>query len=152
MQDTVKALLIAGDVQGLRRFWASFAPHLPQPNTDHEAAVVLHHARTQSRSVPMRLRAYSHRWLIDHAMESGLPDILKPRAERMYPTSQSAVGISVNTRSDIFKPILGEVQKSMEDSVMDSFMDGKLEDTKFVTARMFEARKKTIKQLLGINR
>jgi hypothetical protein len=73
-----------GDVTAIRRLYREIAPHLPQPSSDVEAWASLHHARTQVEALPLKLRAYSHRWLLDQGLPSGLPDALKPLAERMY--------------------------------------------------------------------
>jgi hypothetical protein len=73
--------------------------------SDAEALVTLHHARTQAESIALKLRAWSHRWLLEHGYPSGLPDHLKPSAERIYPRVVEGVGISVNFRSPILQPI-----------------------------------------------
>lgn len=136
------------DIAGVRRLWAHVSPHLPQPKTDHEALVTIHHARTQANSIRLRLRAWSHRWLLDNGYPSGLPDELKPSAERLYPKIVQGVGISVNAKSALMKPITGLIRKSMEDAVSDAFADGNI-DPVFVSARMKEAREKEVKRLLG---
>ena len=105
---------------------------------------MLHHARTQAASMPLNLRAYSHRWLLDHGYPSGLPDELKPRAERIYPRVASAVGISVNVRSAFMKPVAEALRGAMSDAVMDAYADGKT-DPAFVSARMREAREKIMR-------
>lgn len=138
------------DCDGIRKLWRHVSPHLPQPKSDHEALISLHHARTQARSIAFKLRAYSHRWLCDNGYPSGLPDELKPSAERIYPKIVQAVGIAVKATAEWRKPVAALIQKSMSDAVMDASADGKLGDAAFVTARMNEARQKTIKKLLGI--
>jgi hypothetical protein len=95
-----------------------------------------------------RLRAYSHRWLLDHGLPSGLPDELKPLAERMYPVKAEGVGISVNMRSPILKPIAGIVRQAMSDAVMDAYAERRTEPP-FVKTRMQEAREKVLKKLIG---
>jgi hypothetical protein len=136
------------DVRGIRRIWRHVSPDLPQPSNDHDALVAIHHARTQAQSIAFKLRAYSHRWLIDSGYPSALPDRMKPSAERIYPKVAEAVGISVNARSELFKPVVAMVRGAMEDAVMDAFADGRT-DRDFVAARMSEAKQKSIKQLLG---
>jgi hypothetical protein len=136
------------DVAGVRRLHAQFMPHLPAPASDAEALGTLHHARTQSPAMPLKARAWSHRWLLDHGLSSGLPDELKPKAERLYPRVVEAVGISCNARSELMRPIVGLVQGAMENAVAEAFADGRT-DTPFVRARMAEARAKTVKQLIG---
>lgn len=144
-------LLADGDVAALRRAWRQVAPHLPQPATDAEAEIVMHHARTQARSVPMRRRAWSHRWLLERGYPSGLPDILRVRAERLYPRIVEAVGISVNAHSSLLAPIVAPVRRAMEHAVLEVYADhGPHPDPNVVRARMQEARAHEVKKLLGV--
>jgi hypothetical protein len=138
------------DVPAARRIWQAIAPHLPQPGSDHEVRIMLHHARTQSADIAFKYRAYSHKWLNDHNIESGLPDDLKPRAERLYPRVVSAVGIGVKAFSPVVGQIAGHIRKSMEDAVLEADADGRLEDSAFVRARMAEAKTRTVRKLVGI--
>lgn len=144
------ALLEAGDVKGLRSAWTKVAPHLPQPETFEHAEISMHYARTITKGVMFRKRAYSHAWLCERGLPSGLPDELRPKAERIYPRIGLAVGISVNARNPLLKPIVGEVRKAMEHAVLDAEAEGKLADAPFVKQRMTEARERTYKQLLGV--
>lgn len=149
--DEMRRCLELLDVDGVRRLWAHISPHLPQPQSDAQALVMLHRARTEARSVRFKLRAYSHRWLVDNGWPSGLPDELKPKAERIYPRFVGGVGISVNTKSDWLKPAALEIRKSMENAVEDAYAEGRTEPA-FVSARMAEARLYTINKLqLGFN-
>ena len=140
--------LEALDVAGIRKLWRHVSPHLPQPKTDAEALVTLHHARTQTGSITLKLRAWSHRWLIDNGFPSGLPDHLRPSAERIYPRVVESVGISVNFRSAILKPIGVEVRVAMENAVLDAYAHKKTEP-EFLRARMTEAREITMRKLVG---
>lgn len=142
-------LLEAGDVAGLRRFWAECMPHLPQPKDAAEAEVLMHMARTEAESVEFKYRAWSHRWLCERGMPSRLPDNLKPKAERLYPVNHPGVGISINTRNEYLKPAMIEVRTEMENAVLEAQADGRLEDTAFVTQRMQETRKRTMRALFG---
>ena len=142
-------LLEAGDVDGLRAHWATVAPGMPQPEGRDEAEVVMHRARTEAESLPLRHRAYSHAWLCERGLPSGLPDRLKPSAERIYPIAVKAVGISVNARNPFFAPAMIEVRGAMESAVMEADADRRIADTAFVTARMNEAREKTMRALFG---
>lgn len=137
------------DIDGMRKLWAHTAPHLPQPNSDAEILMTIHHARTQANSMTIKQRAYSHAWLIERGLPSGLPDNLKPRATRLYPIVVKAVGISVNFRSEWMKPAATEVRQSMEAAVMDAHAHGRIGDNEFVRERMQEARAKTMKKLFG---
>lgn len=134
------------DIAQARKLWAHVNPHLPALGDDKQASIVLHHARTQAGNVPLKLRAYSHRWLVDGGYPSGLPDTLKPRAERMYPRFASTVGISVGSP---FPAVVTAVSGAMEGAVLEAEADGKLEDSRFVKARMMEARAYQHKKLFG---
>jgi hypothetical protein len=131
------------DVVGLRRLWSHCFPHLPQPRTDLQALIILHRARTEANSSPLRLRAYSHRWLEDNGHQSGLPDHLKPSAERMYPKIVSAVGIAVQS---LWRPAdeVKAIEAAMSNAVAEAYADGK-KDPEFVTQRMKEARERFLK-------
>lgn len=144
-------LLQAGDVEGLRAFWRNASPHLPQPETREQAKIVMHRARTEAESLPIDKRAYSHRWLCDRGLPSGLPDELKPRAERIYPRVVEAVGISVNARSEMLKPLAREVERAMADAVEEAYADGRT-DPGFIKTRMAEVKDRTWRQLMGARR
>lgn len=137
------------DIDGMRKLWRHVSPHLPQPGSDAEILTTLHHARTQAESMPLRLRAYSHRWLSERSYPTGLPDRLKQSAERMYPRVVEGVGISVNAKSEFMKPIASLVQRAMSDAVSDAYAEGR-SDPGFVRARMNEARASTVRKLLAV--
>lgn len=136
------------DLVKARKLWAFTAPHLQQPKDDNETAIMLHMARTQTQSIDVNKRIYSHAWLTERKLPSQLPDNLKPLAERVYPRIVEGVGIACMGGSEITKPIVGEIRKSMEDAVNDAYAEKRTDPT-FVRERMFEARKKTIRQLIG---
>lgn len=139
------------DVAGVRRLWAHVAPHMPQPKTDAEALSRIHYARTTMPAMALKLRAYSHRWLLDHGYPSGLPDDLKAKCERMYPVVIDAVGIACGASSEILKPAAAQIETAMSDAVMDAYADKKT-DPVFVKARMMDARarmKKYFRDLFG---
>lgn len=147
-----RALLEAGDVDALRKAWSRVAPHLPQPATREAAEVAMHHARTQTVSLPLRARAWSHRWLSERALPSGLPDPLRPRAERMFPRIAEGVGISVNFKSAWMKPAAAEVRGAMEDAVSEAYAEarsGQRPDPGFVAARMKDAKSRKLRALFG---
>jgi hypothetical protein len=143
-----RQLLEAGDVAALRRAWHRIAPTMPQPDSDEQAEVVMHHARTQSHTVGFRHRAYSHRWLTERMLPSALPDQLKPSAERMYPVVVEGVGVSVNFRSPDMAPAALEVRGAINEAIQDCYADGRTEPA-FVTQRMDEAKRRTLKALFG---
>lgn len=132
------------DVVGVRRLWAHIAPHLAGAGMgDAEVLVSLHHARTQSESMSLKLRAYSHRWLVDNGYPSGLPDPLKPRAERLYPRIADAVGISVNSK---YEQVQREISGAMIDVVENCYADRKTAP-EYVRPRMLDARFRAQKRL-----
>jgi hypothetical protein len=122
---------------------------MPQPKSDHDAMITLHMARTSMSSLTKRQRYYSHRWLLDHNCMSMLPDEEKPSAERMYPQVVSSVGISVNSGSDLVKPIIPLVRGAMEDAVQEAYSDGRRDDIPHIRTRMAEARRTVVRKLLG---
>ncbi len=141
-------LLNQGDVRGLCAAWAQLYPGMPQPETDEQAEIAMHAARTQAESVTFRNRAYSHAWLRERSLPSQLPDILRPKAEQMHPVAVGAVGISVNTGNPFLAPVVVEVRKAMEHAVEDAYANGDT-DPVLVSALMQDAQRKTYRKLLG---
>lgn len=142
-------LLEAGDVRALRRYWAERAPNMPQPKSPEEAEIIMHRARTEAESVSLRHRAYSHAWLVERGLPSGLPDHLKASADKLYPVVKTGVMISVNFSNKWMRPAAGEVHAAMANAVLDAEAGGMLENAAFVSARMAEAREKTMRALFG---
>lgn len=121
--DEARRILIECDIPAAREFWAAVQTKFPQPIDDHETLIMIHSARTQAATIPLRLRVYSHHWLIERGLPSALPDYLKPVAERMYPRIVDAVGISVNVGSSHRE--FGEyVRTEMESAVLDAINSG----------------------------
>lgn len=141
-------LLDDGDVDGLCAAWAQVAPHLPQPTTRAQAEIIMHRARTEAASVMFAKRAWSHRWLTERGLPSGLPDTLKPRAERMYPRVVDAVGIACKTRSAALAPAAVLIRGAMETAVQHCYADGRTEPG-FVRAQMMQARQAETQRLFG---
>lgn len=137
------------DVAGIRALWTHVSPHLPQPANEADALATIHRARTESQSVTFAKRAYSHAWLTERALPSGLPDHLRPMAERMYPRVVDAVGVSVRARSPAFAPIAAAVQASVSDAVAEVYAAGRGSDIPLVRLRMREARDRTLRSLIG---
>lgn len=141
------------DVEGVKAIWAQVFPHLPLPKTDDLVLVAIHRARTQAESVRFALRAYSHRWLEERGLPSGLPDELKPKADRIYPVVIGAVGVAVKSQ---FPALANGVRSAMEHAVMDA-CDGRSEklvtlDQSVVRSRMFEARDRVKRQFSDLLR
>jgi hypothetical protein len=131
--------LIDLDVVGIREMWAQVAPYLPQPSNEHEAWITLHYARTQAESIPDRARCYSHAWLCERSLPSGLPDRLKAKADRLYPREVKAVGIAVKAMSSRNEPYARAVERAMSDAVIECYADG-VADVDVIKARMAAAR------------
>jgi hypothetical protein len=147
--DEFARCLVTCDVPGIRRLWKHVQPNLTQPNNDREALFCIHNARTQMGTLSLRLRAYSHAWLLDHGLPSALPDELKPKAERMYPRTVEAVGIACKGSSEIGRSIAPIIQGAMVNAVLDIYADQRSPDPVFVKGRMMDARRSTIKKLIG---
>ncbi len=140
--------LIRGDARDLVERWRVIAPHLPVPGTTEQAEIIMHRARTEVGTIDLKYRAYSHRWLTERNIPSGLPDILRPKAERMYPICVQGVGISVNMSNPALKPAAVIIRGAMEDAVNDAFAEGRKEPA-FVSAQMKNARELATKKLFG---
>jgi hypothetical protein len=143
-------ILIEGDHSKLRRVWGEVFPHLPGPKTDEEAEIVLHHSRTQTARVPFKLRAWSHKWLVERELPSALPDELKPKAERLYPVVAEAVfvGVGLNDMRGAMRPALDEIRDAMANAAGEAMADGH-RDTAFIRGRMQEARTAAQTKLFG---
>jgi hypothetical protein len=147
--DEFARCLATCDVGGIRRLFKHVRPDLPQPQNDREALFAIHHARTQAATFSLRLRAYSHAWLLDNGYPSGLPDDLKPKAERLYPRFVEGVGIACKGNSEVGRLIAPIIQGAMSDAVMDIYADNRSPDPVLVKSRMMEARTLTVKKLIG---
>jgi hypothetical protein len=131
------------DVQGMRRLHhAATGKEL----SDSEALAAMHYARTHAGSVQLKLRAYSHAWLVERSLPSGLPDELKSFAERLYPREVTAVGIAVGTLSGVKTPVAKILEAAMSNAVSEMYADGVTEPT-LVKSKMLEAYRRAKKQL-----
>lgn len=135
----IRRCLIELDIDGIVNIWQRIQPGIPVPPTRSEVLVTLHLGRTASNTMSLKLRAYSHRWLLDHGYPSQLPDKLKPRAERLYPRVEGAVGISVNSK---YPAVKFAIQNAMENAVLEAYADGHSDDPEKVRQRMLEARRR----------
>lgn len=116
--------------------------------TEEALITGMHYSRTACGSLLFRERAYSHAWLTERGMPSGLPDHHRPRAQRMYPCVVPGVGISVNFSSSALRPVALEVREAMEEAVLEVHADGQLNNSVLVRSRMNEARKRVYKELM----
>lgn len=110
------------------------------PHSDAEILATAHYARTQANTIPLRLRVYSHHWLLDHNLPSGLPDHLKSSTDRLYLREVTAVGIAVKSAN---AALAKAVEKAMSDVVAEMYADG-VTDSALIKARMEEARLKVM--------
>jgi hypothetical protein len=137
--DAFRRCLIELDVVGMCDLWFHVSPHLPQPKNNDEALTTLHYARTQAESIPVKQRCYSHSWLCERGLPSGLPDRLRSKADRLYPHEVRAVGIAVKAMSAANEPRARAIEKAMSDAVLECYADG-VTDTDAIKARMNAAR------------
>jgi hypothetical protein len=135
------------DVVTCMKLWAQVAPNMPQPKDEDQACIIMHMACTQL-DVRFRSRAWSHRWLQERGHPSGLPDHLRPKAERMYPIIVDAIGIACGVTSSLLRPIEPIIRSAMEHVVLEHYADG-IKDPDIIKPRMLEARKTAIKKLIG---
>jgi hypothetical protein len=130
------------DVSGIRALWRHLSPHLPLPPTDADCLRAIHMARTQANTIPFKMRAYSHTWLMERNLPSALPDKLKPKAERLYPPKAEAVGVMTLSacKGD---PIGLGVRRVMTDVVMDYYSTDRMKspDPEAVKRDMLRQRK-----------
>jgi len=146
--EIMRRALEAHDVVTCCRLWAQVAPYLPQPKDELEARITMHYACTVANNIAPRSRYYSHRWLLDHGKPSGLPDELKPKAERMFPKIVDAIGIACGVGSAELKPLEAIMRGAMEIVVLEHYAEG-IRDPAIIKPRMLEAKKNAIRKLFG---
>lgn len=142
----MRRCLVDCDVVQMRKLDQHLMPHLREMS-DGEVLITIHITRTFSDFIPFRLRAYSHRWLLDHGYPSKLPDELKPRAERIYPQVIEGVGVAVKSSS---KPLADLIRDEMSNAVMDFYADNRSPNPLKVRKRVLEVKDKILHKLLGI--
>lgn len=149
-RDALRDALIAGDVDLLQRMWATWFPHAYRPQNWQEAEIQLHLARTKAQNVPLRLRCYSHHWLIERELPSMLPDDLKPKAESYRPKIASAVGFAWGTHSKIMKPAEPIIVRAVSDRIEEMALDGMLESNPDgVRTEMLLTKNRVLHKLFG---
>ena len=139
--DAFRRCLIELDVVGICDLWFHVSPHLPQPKNNEEVLVTIHYARTTAQTVPLKLRCYSHAWLTERGLPSGLPDWWRPKAARLYPHQVTAVGVSVKALSEANAPLARAIEKAMSDAVQECYADG-VTDPDIVKSRMDAVRQR----------
>ena len=138
--------LVECDIAGARALWAHIAPHAPAPSSDEEALLALHYARTACKRLHIKARAYSHHWLTERGLPSGLPPELRSKAERYKPRIVDAYGIAVHSSFPEVKQI---IQDAMCDAVRDCYASGHREP-EIVVPIMMERRARARKKLYGM--
>lgn len=141
------------DVETARKLWASTASLMPQPESDQDTLTVIHMARTRARSIRFKLRAYSHAWLRERGLPSGLPDKLRPRAERLYPVVVEAVGIATALKAVTPErlELSQHILRAMSTRVAELYAEGATEP-RLVKAEIMIARSNAYKKLMGTTR
>lgn len=128
------------DVEGMRQLWRVVGN---DPQSSEHTMIGMHYARTAAASIAFRKRAWSHAWLMERGLPSGLPDELKPRAERLYPQAVTAVGISVNSLSGANSQLAAAAQQAMSEAVAEMYEDG-ISDPVLIKPRMVAAYRKVV--------
>lgn len=141
MQSVFRRCLSALDVDAARLMWSATFPHLPPLGSDADILAMLHRARTEAESSPEKDRLYSHRWLIERGIPSGLPDRMKAKADRIYPEKVMSVGVATKTRSCL----ANAVHDAMVYAVNECYGDGH-QEPHIVRPRMLELRARVLRQ------
>ena len=132
----LRSILNDLDIPRMRTYASEAEPHMPSLGSDFAVEARMHYARTLTQTIVPRKRFYSHRWLFDHDLPSGLPDRLKPAADRMYPRIVEGVAICCASASS---EVALSIRSAMERVVLESFADDE-RDPGVVRLRMMDAR------------
>ncbi len=104
----------------------------------------MHRGRTEAESIHLSKRLYSHAWLVERGLPSGLPDHLRPPAERVHPRIIAAVGIAVKSMSGN-RERAREIEAAMAEAAGDAMTSG-ITDPKRVSELMWEARDRLLRR------
>jgi hypothetical protein len=149
LHEQFREALRACDLDTLLRVWAHAMPHLPQPSRD-QAETIMHRARTEAESLPLRARAYSHHWLVERGYPSGLPDRLRKPAERLYPRAQEAVGFAARISFAPLRPAGKLIERAVHNAIEDVYAnEGPRPDVGLVKRQMKEAKEDEARRLFG---
>ncbi len=143
-----RAALYDCDVRRTRHLWAHVAPDMPQPESDAEAEVIMHQARTAADSVPMQKRIYSHAFLAERGLPSQLPDGMMPKRERKGPPvifPAALIGVGTLSSNKDRREEAKAMEKAMADAVGGMIVSG-ITDKARIAKRMWEARDAFIQQ------
>lgn len=127
------------DAKGLMKLWGHVAPNMPQPANVHEATISLHHARTQADSMTDAARRYSHDWLVERGLPSGLPAEMLP--ERPVVVSAIGVAIAHRRREGADKERAGAILAAMTNAAGEMHADG-VADPAVIRSHILAARTK----------
>lgn len=149
LHEQFRQALEAGDLDTLCAIWTEAMPHLPQTPRER-VEIVMHRARTETETLPLRARAYSHRWLTERGHPSALPDRLRASAERLYPKPVEGVGFSQKIS---FAPLRGAgslIERAVHNAIEDVYAnEGPHPDVCLVKRQMAEAKTDEVKRLFG---
>jgi hypothetical protein len=126
-----------GDAVRCRQLWGAVYPDMPQPSPA-QAEIAMHRARTETNTLPLKARRFSHAWLIERGYPSGLPDRLKPPPEQIVPRIVRGVGVSVNFSGAGKADLAAALQEAMSMAAGEAMVDGADDET--VSAQMWAAR------------
>ncbi len=143
-----RAALYDADVRRTRHLWAQVSPDMPQPESDGEAEVIMHQARTAADSVPIQKRIYSHAFLAERGLPSQLPEGMKPPRERNGPPvifPAALIGVGTLSSNCDRREEAKAMERAMADAVGDMITSGII-DRERIAKRMWEARDAFIQQ------
>lgn len=129
---TVRSFLESGDAVGLGKLTGL------KVKTRHDMLKILHMARTQTQSIDLAKRQYSHRWLKERGLPSMLPEKDHP------PEKAVSVGIAVKSAVPVVQVALHD---AMRDAVLVAYADGE-KDPKRIKALMMEAKERELRGLM----
>lgn len=138
------------DISGMRKLYAHTHPHL-QGGSDTQVLVALHMARTMADNVSIKMRQYSHAWLVAGGHHSSLPDHLKPKGEQVRPRVVPATGFAMMFGSKILKPLIPHVEGKVHEVILDAYATDKVHkiDHDKLRAGMLETKDAEIHSLVG---
>jgi len=147
MQSDYYRALEAGDSKELRRLWSHSHSHLPQVS-EKEAEKMLHLARCGTGTLPLKLRAYSHRWLVERNIPSPLPDEIRPECERLYPRIADSVALCFRASNPAFKEVAAYAQHKASLAVEEMWAEND-KDPLRVRNRIKEVKLQSEREMLG---
>lgn len=146
LQAELRDALERGDAGAVRSIYHRLYPAMPQPTDHSEDMVVLHQARTAAESVSLAKRLYSHAWLTERGLQSGLPNALRPPAEQRQGRVVAAVGVSYGSKSRRPDRVeeAAEIERVMARAAGDLIREG-ITDRARIAPAMWAARERFIK-------